>query len=50
MTDLGLLIVQISHTCFAQFYMLLIYNRSMAWSGALLFVILKMLLKKNHNF
>ena len=50
MTDLGLLIVQISHTCFAQFYMLLIDNRSKAWSGALLFVILKILFKKNHNF
>ena len=50
MTDLGLLIVQISHICFAQFYMPLIYNRSMVWSGALLFVILKILFKKNHNF
>ena len=48
MTDLGLLIVQISHTCFVQFYMPLIDNRSMAWSGALLFVILKILFKKNH--
>ena len=28
----------------------LIYNRSMAWSGALLFVILKILFKENHNF
>ena len=50
MTDLGLLIVQISRTCFVQFYMPLIYNRSMAWSDALLFVILKILFKKNQNF
>ena len=50
MTDLGLLIVQISHTWFLRFYMPLIYNRSMAWSDALLFVILKILFKKNQNF
>lgn len=50
MTDLGLLIVQISHTWLARLYMPLIYNRSMAWSGALLLVILKMLFNKNHNF
>ena len=50
MTDLGLLIVQISNTCFVQFYKPLIYNRSKAWSGALLFVILKILFKKNPNF
>ncbi|MDD7653353.1 MAG: hypothetical protein PUJ37_01400, partial [Bacteroidales bacterium] len=38
-----ILSVKICCTCFVQFYMPLIYNRSTAWSGALLFVILKLI-------